>query len=251
MRLRYILTVVLAAGLLFGGVARAQDNGDPQAFTLAPGGRATITFESFCIDYGQRFPDEIGLPPTELAPPPVRGALSYALAQGYTAAEPREVQFAIWQAQGASGSPQPGAIGREIAQAARVPTTPEGATSLIDALAAGDATATAGSWQGIGEQLTINNFDDHFQGRGELVIENTSDRELTLYMPVGTLFPAPSDEYQNMAGYATEIDVQNPQQTMPDTGFSRMFNSTQLLILGLLALDITAIGWLIRRQVAA
>lgn len=250
MRLRVVFAVMALLGWIASGTVRAQQSVNGETFTLAPGGRATITFESFCLDYGKRFPEDIGLPPSGLADPPVRGVLSYALAQGYTSSDPKEVQFAIWQVRGATGAPQPGAIGREIAQAARAVAPPEGATSLLDALDAGDVRLTAGAWQGVGEQLTINNFNDHFQGRGELVVENTSDRDLTLYMPVGTVFPAPSDEFQSMAGYATEVTVENPQQAMPDTGVTDLFNMTQLLLLSLLALDIAAIGWLVQRRAA-
>lgn len=188
---------------------------------------------------------------TGVADANVGGALNYALSKGFTGDQPKEVQFAIWQARGAQGSPATGAQGQEIsANASTQPTPPAGATSLIDALASNQIRATAGKWEGIGEKLTINNVEDNFQGRGELMIENTSGRALTLYMPVGTLFPAPSAEFQSMAGYATNVDVTNPAtQTLPDTGLAPL--GIQTVLLALFAAGLVAYGWRIRRRVRA
>ena len=231
----------LLLALIGGSAAQAQSNVANQSFTLAPGGKATVDFESFCIDYGKKFPDQVGLPPTNVADPAVTGALNNALAKGYTASNPKEVQYALWKARGATGAPQPTSVGNEIAQNLQQPAAPAGATSIIDAIKSNQVKATAGSWQGIGEKLTINNFQDNFQGRGQLTVENTSGQSLTLYMPIGTVFPAPSAEFQSMAGYATNVAVQNPQQTMPDTGILDG-DGEQLLLYALLALNLAAIG---------
>lgn len=247
LRLGVMLLAVLAAALVWSGSASAQNNQANAPFVLAPNGKATIDFESFCIDYGKRFPDRVGLPPSSVADAAVVGVLSNALSQGATSSNPREVQFAIWQARGASGAPQPGDLGRQLAQNIQPPTPPQGATSLIDALNNDQITVTAGSWQGIGEQLTINNFQDYFQGRGQITIENISDQQLTLYMPIGTVFPAPAAEFQNMAGYATNVAVDNPETMLSDTGISD-WNNTQLLLAVFLALDIAAMGLLIQRR---
>ena len=247
-----IIVGLLALAMVVGaGTAKAQSATD--AFTLQPGGKATITFESFCIDYGKKFPDTIGLPPIDVAQPEVAGALAYALSKGYTGSQAKEVQFAIWKARGAQGSPETGAQGQEItANAANQPAAPAGATSVIDALKNNQIKATAGTWQGIGEKLTINNFEDNFQGRGELMIENTSGQALTLYMPVGTVFPAPGPEFQSMAGYATNVEVDNPEmqqmQQLPNTGISTPWGSQGALIV-LAALASLGLGHVLRRRV--
>lgn len=254
MRVRHLwmAVMVMALAALWSGSARAQNVSANQAFTLAPGGQVTIDFESFCIDYGKKFPDQVGLPPSGVADPAVVGVLNNALAKGYTSSNPKEVQFAIWKARGATDAPQPGNVGNEIAQNLNQPAAPQGATSVIDAIKNNQVKATAGSWQGIGEKLTINNFADNFQGRGQITLENTSGQSLTLYMPIGTVFPAPSAEFQSMAGYATNVAVNNPQstqqQTMPETGISDL-NATQLLLMGLIGLNIAAIGVLLQGRV--
>lgn len=250
-RMGLVIAAALFAATLWSGSASAQSTSGNAAFTLAPGGKATIDFESFCIDYGKKFPEQIGLPPTNVADPAVTGAINNALSKGYTSSNPKEVQFAIWKARGATGAPQPGAVGTEIAQNVTPPTPPQGATSLLDAIKNNRVRATAGSWQGIGEKLTINNFQDNFQGKGQLQIENTSGQRLTLYMPVGTVFPAPSAEFQSMAGYATNVSVTNPQQTMPNTGIADNLTITQMLLLSLMVLDLGVLGLLLLRRFTA
>lgn len=258
MRLRVIggLVLALALSLTWNGAASAQNNNANRAFTLAPGGKATIDFESFCIDYGKKFPDQIGLPPTNVADPAVVGVLNNALTQGVTGNNAKEVQFAIWQARGAQGSPAPGNVGAGLAQNPQQPAAPQGATSVIDALKNNQIKATAGSWQGVGDKLTINNFDDFYKGAGQIQVENTSGQELTLYMPIGTVFPAPSAEFQSMAGYATNVAVNNPApqpqtQSLPDTGLADSVPWLAQIVLVLLALDLAAIGVLLKRRVRA
>ncbi len=262
MRFRHVWTLVMAFALaaIWSGSAQAQSNNATRTFQLQPGGTATVDFESFCIDYGKKFPSSIGLPPTNVADPTVVGALNNALTKGYTASQPKEVQFAIWKARGAQGSPQPGAAGNEIAQNLTQPTAPTGATSLIDAITNNQVKATAGTWAGVGEKLTINGVQDNFQGRGQLTIENTSGQPLTLYMPIGTVFPAPSAEFQSMAGYMTNVAVNNPQQTqqaqqadqqaLPTTGIGSL-SATQFLLFSLIGLNIAAIGVLLQGRARA
>lgn len=247
---------VLAALVLVLGVAgraQAAPAGKPSAikgeetFKLEPGGKATITFESFCIDYGKKFPTAVGLPPTAVADSKVVGAINYALSKDYTTSAPKEVQFAIWQARGAQGSPATGAQGNEVTQNANMTmTAPAGATSVIDALKQNKIKATAGTWNGIGEKITISNETTNFQGKGELTIENTSQAALTLYMQNGTVFPAPSAEFQSMAGYATNVQVQNPQG-LPVTGVT-VLSPVQMLVFALLALNVLALGYVVRRR---
>lgn len=254
MRLRVAGMIVLAlvGAVSWGGVAAAQNNNATKSFTLAPGGKATIDFESFCIDYGKKFPDQVGLPPTNVADPAVVGVLNGGVSQGLTGSNAKEVQFAIWQARGAQGAPAPGDVGKQLAQNPPQPAAPQGATSVIDALKNNQIKATAGSWQGVGDKLTINNFDDFYKGAGQLQIENTSGQELTLYMPIGTVFPAPSAEFQSMAGYATNVSVTNPApqtQSLPDTGLADGLRWYEALVVALIALDLFAVGTLLKRRV--
>lgn len=77
-------------------------------------------------------------------------------------------------------------------------------------------TLTIASWVPIGDKVAILAATDNFYGRGTLVVENVSTEALTLYMPVGTLFPGSEARLQVMGGYPTAIDLDNPG--LPRTG---------------------------------
>lgn len=249
-RMVWIALCAILATFAWGGNAAAQNTTASQAFTLAPGGKATIDFESFCIDYGKKFPDQVGLPPSNVADPIVTGALNNALAKGYTGSNAREVQLAIWKARGATAAPQPGNVGNEIAQNLQQPTAPQGATSVLDAIKSNQIKLTAGSWSGIGEKITISGTEDFYQGRGQLTVENTSSQQLNLYMPIGTVFPAPTPEFQSMAGYATNVSVNNPAptqaQALPETGFADQV-ADNMWFLVLYGIGVVMAGIFIRR----
>jgi hypothetical protein len=243
----------ILAAFVWNSPAAAQNTVANQSFTLAPGGKATIDFESFCIDYGKRFPNQVGLPPSNVADPALVGALNNALNKGYTGNNAREVQLAIWKARGATAAPQPSGIGNEISQDLQQPAPPQGATSVIDAIKSNQIKLTAGSWGGIGEKITINGNEDFYQGRGQLQVENTSGQQLTLFMPIGTVFPAPSPEFQSMAGYATNVSVNNPAptqvQSLPETGFTDQVAEHMLWIV-LYGIAVVGSGIFIRRYYA-
>ena len=252
-RMAWIAIFAILATFAWSGSAAAQNTPANQAFTLAPGGKATIDFESFCIDYGKKFPEQVGLPPSNVADPAVVGALNNALTKGYTGNNAREVQLAIWKARGATAAPQPGNVGNEIAQNLQQPAAPQGATSVIDAIKSNQIKLTAGSWGGIGEKLAINGTEDFYQGRGQLTVENTSSQQLNLYMPIGTVFPAPTPEFQSMAGYATNVSVNNPapvqSQALPETGFADQV-ADNMWFLVLYGIGVVMAGIFIRRYYA-
>jgi len=129
------------------------------------------------------------------------------------------------------------------------PANPQG-TSLVDAAKAGQVKLTIDSWQPVGNKVPIGAATDNFYGRGHLTIENSSQQALTLYMPVGTLFPPATAGEQTMAGYATNVEVSNPQQQapqeLPRTGAG---DTAPLWLLALGALLLCAAGSAVHRHV--
>src|SRR5690348_1041359 len=178
MRLIRIISVVLLAllAVAFGsGAALAQTGSDAQAFTLQPGGRATLTFEAFCTDFGVNFPDQIQVP-NNIASPQVSGALAYIQSNNLAADQNNalEAQYAIWQLQGATGSPAGGDTAKVVVSAAaNAPAAPQG-TSIVDAARSGQVRLTVASWQPVGQPVPIGTANDNFYGRGTLTVENTS-----------------------------------------------------------------------------
>ena len=115
--LTVVFGLLMVLGLLKTGYAQSASD----AFTLQPGGSATITFETFCLDYGLLFPPSVGLPQATAVEPAVVGALNYALSKGYTRSEAEQTQLALWRARGAAGVPEVAAAGQEIGANLQVP----------------------------------------------------------------------------------------------------------------------------------
>lgn len=213
-KLRIIGGAVVA--LLFGAFASVASAQSGQTFTLQPGGRATVAFEAFCTDFGQKFPTSIQAPDS-VAQDNVRGALAYIQSNNLGADETKalDAQYAIWQLRGATGSPAGGDVAKAVVGAAATPPANPQGTSVVDAAKAGQVRVTMNTWQAVGNPVQLGSTTDHFYGRGSLTIENTSQQALTLYMPVGTQFPPATAGDQTMTGYATNVQVSNPQSSGP------------------------------------
>lgn len=212
MRRVFWFTTLLLLTTMFGSFAVGSVSAQaPATFTLQPGGNATVTYEAFCTDFGKKFPLAIQSP-NGVAPDAVRAALANIQSNGL-ASDPQkalEAQYAIWQLSGATGSPSGSDVAKSVVDAAKtVPQNP-GGTSVVDAAKANQVKVTLNDWKPVGDKVPIGNSSDNFYGRGTLTIENTSQQALTLYMPVGTLFPPQTAGEQTMAGYATNVQVTNP-----------------------------------------
>lgn len=212
LKARIALAAALALLLsMAAGSAHAQTSATTN-FTLQPGGSATITFEAFCTNFGQKFPTSIQAPNGQ-APDNLRGGLAY-IQSNNLAGDPTtalDAQYGIWQLAGATNSPAGGDQARAVANAGGTPPANPTGTSVVDAAKSGQVTVTLDSWQAIGQPVAIGSATDNFYGRGALTVTNSSQQALTLYMPVGTLFPPATAGEQTMAGYATNVQVSNPQ----------------------------------------
>ena len=189
-----------------------------QPFTLQPGGKATITFIAFCTEFGKFFPQTIVEPNGSVASDDIRAALAYIDQKGYAAdeGEALEANDAIWQLAGASNAPAGGDVTKDVlANGTTAPATPSG-TSILDAAQAGQVTITLVDWAPIGAKVQILSATDNFYGQGTITVENTSQQELSLYMPIGTIFPGNEDRFQEVGGYPTDLKVENPN--LPTTG---------------------------------
>lgn len=244
MWIRRIIAALSIAALLVlaGGPAALAQSRGAQTFTLEPGGKATIDFTAFCLDFGVKFPTSIQAP-NDTAQANVRAALDYIQSNNLTADQNKalEAQYAIWQLRGATGSPAGGDQAKAIVAAAKTPPAALQATSVVDAAKAGQVQVAVSSWQPVGQPVQLGSASDNFYGQGVVTVTNTSQQRLTLYMPVGTLFPPATQGDQTMAAFATNVQTQNPQpqaqapQQLPNTADGGALPSWAL-VFGALAL---------------
>ena len=240
-RLGFCILLALVVG---GGVSNAQGSDLPatKTFTLEPGGKATVSYEAFCLDFGKRFPASVNAPNGSAAPK-VQNALYYALTKGYQSSDPLELQYAIWELSEAENVPQSGDVAAEI-MAATAPAPALAGTSALEAVKGNKVKLTLNTWEPIGDKVDLGLLTDHFYGKGQLTLENTSQEALTLAMPVGTMFQTPDAESQNMVGYATNVEVNNPANRMPETA---AFDSAPTLWIALIGGYLLLIGVLIKK----
>ncbi|HEU5014090.1 MAG TPA: hypothetical protein VFT66_16325 [Roseiflexaceae bacterium] len=219
--------LLLVIALCSLSVQSALAQASTQTFNLPPKGKATITFQALCIQFGKKFPAGVN-GPSSVASDPVQAALSYAQSKGYMASEQQalEVQYTIWQLLN-QGGPQGGAITKEVvSQAQNAPAAPQG-TSLLDAVKANQVKVTVDSWKPNGQPVQLApGATDHFYGQGTLTVENTSQQALTLYMPIGTVFPPADQNEQSIAAYATSVQVTSPQPA-PQNSSSNLPETSQ------------------------
>lgn len=242
--------LILAALLaVLAGSAPAAAQTD-QTFTLQPAGQATITFIAFCTEFGDKYPDELELP-GDIAEPEVRVALQYIADNGLAddTDQALQGQYAIWTL---LGQPAPAGddLARQVVSFAQANTISDPpATSLLDAASSDQVTLSLQSWEPAGPVIQITDAaEDHFYGRGELLVENVSDQALDLYMPVGTLFPPTVQPHQVMAGYLSEVRVENPVVPLPETsGGGTLLAMLFALAIGLVAVRATL--WRRRRRI--
>jgi hypothetical protein len=234
MRSIWPLTILIAVLATLAGTAPAAAQ-PSRTFTLQPTGRATITFIAFCTEFGDKYPDQLLLP-SGVAQPEVRAAIQYIADNGLAGESSRALQgqYAIWTLLGQAG-PAGDALAQQVVTYARAnPVRDPQATSLLDAARAGQVRLTLQSWTPAGPVTQITSTArDNFYGRGQLLVENTSNQAVNLYMPVGTLFPPTVQPHQVMASYLENVQVTNPTPQLPNTsGGGSLLALTAALVVG-------------------
>lgn len=234
MWLRRCAAALLAVVLLIsagGQGAQAQSN---QTFTVPAGGRAIITFEAYCIDFGGAFPTTLQAPSGRAANE-VRGGLAYIQSNGVSGtAKALQAQYGLWRIAGAKGSPKGDTTADAVYNArGTVPADPANATSILDAANAGRVDLDTIGWGPVGSPVNITSDSrDHFYGRGTLVVRNVSGQQLTLFMPAGAIFLPGYSGSQRVAGYQVG-SAQIVSGSLPNTAALDPRPLAALLALGL------------------
>jgi len=234
MWLRRSAAVLFAVVLLIGAGGQAAQAQSNQTFTIPAGGRANVNFEGFCIDFGGSFPRALRAP-SERVSNDLRGALAYIQSNGLsgTTAKAVQAEYGIWRVAGARGSPRGDATADAVVNArGNVPADPQNATSILDAARAGRVSLETISWGSVGAPVDIAGARDNFYGRGTLVVRNLSGQQLTLFMPIGTLFLPGASGSQRVGAYQIGT-AQILTGSLPNTAALDMRLMAAALTLGL------------------
>jgi hypothetical protein len=173
-----------------------------QTLRIPAGQTARLRVRGLCIDFGKPFPGTSAAP-NELAKDEMRAALNYAVSKGYFDKDDtaRQAEQAMWYLSDGTWHRPDHDLAQEIVNAgkdaANKPADPAGATSILDALNAGTIKVDV--------SLTIPagmDPKDAFYGDGDLSVTNTSNAEVNVFMPTGTIFPPNTAADQRLIGYA-------------------------------------------------
>lgn len=151
------------------------------------------------MNFGKPFPTQ-DTSINGLADANVRAALNYSIQKGYTDGNPQQVEQAIWFLRDNTWHNPDHPVGQEIVSNAISSTLPTGGsgTAINDAVTQNKVTVTA---------KFVPQTADHFYGDAQVQVKNTGTADITVYMPIGTVFTVPNGAgtFQDLAAYALNV----------------------------------------------
>jgi hypothetical protein len=212
-------TAALIALLLFcsvgGGAAQAADV-SPSVFTVQPGGRVQVTFIGFCIDFDNgTFPYAIQAPNANNNPAIASAQIQKLMAHARTTNahsdvnKALEVQWGVWRQNGVTGL-SGGTNAINSANSINI-VNPSGARSILEQAGWNNKEwfLDTISWDPLSKPVKLfDNAFDRFFGRGQMIVKNNTNRQLSLYVPDGTIIlPAGRKAHQRIAIYSIGVQV--------------------------------------------
>jgi hypothetical protein len=232
--LRITTRLLFIVGLLFAGFGvvpvaslQAQDVVLGETSVLVPANsQVSIQFETYCLEFGRDFPEEIGAP-IERADDEVLRVLRVAIEEDYVESDPLQVQLAIWRIIEGEWVYSEDELPRDLAEqilemAENVTVEPlEGeGLALTDAVDQGLVTVTSEDFTSVDAPTQQLPDGIEYRGQGTLVIANQTDEDVRVFFPYGTVFDPATETEQNIVAYATELEelpTQTPTSTPTDT----------------------------------
>ncbi|MEO6457415.1 MAG: hypothetical protein ABIO92_03940 [Chloroflexia bacterium] len=181
------------------------------SITLEAGSTATIAVRGLALQPGASIAtDRLALATDPLASDRVRTTLFYALEWGYTESAPDQVALAVWYAQDGIWRDPGHTVAERMAAAAGAsqgtPSWRPDGRSLLPL---------------VGEKVQLEDFTltplapSPAIGRGHLTVRNTSEQDVVIYLPYGTLFTGPSGAVLVWATAPDDPEVEPPSNVTP------------------------------------
>jgi hypothetical protein len=218
--LRTTIRLLLIAGLLFAGFGampaanlQAQEVVLGETSVLVPAnGQVSIQFETYCLEFGRDFPEEIGAP-IERASDEVLRVLRVSIEEGYVESDPLQVQLAIWRIIEGEWVYSEDELPRdlaeqilEMAETATVEPLQGDGVALTDAVDQGLVTVTSEDFTSVDAPTQQLPDNIEYRGQGTLVITNQTDEDVRVFFPYGIVFDPGTETEQNIVAYATELE---------------------------------------------
>ena len=194
-----------------GAIAAPLADVPAHTITLPAGGTATLDVRGIALHPGATLPsDRLTLASIPLAQDRIRTTLFYGIDWGYAGSAPDQVALAVWYAQDGVWRDANHTIAERIVTAAGAsqgtPSWRPDGRSLLSL---------------VGEQITLGELtlvplaESSAIGRGRLTLSNTSEQDVVVYLPYGTLFTGPSGDALVWATESDGTEVEEPGETIP------------------------------------
>lgn len=238
------LIVLVIAGLIIPTAAAGTAGSYYVQITLQPGESTSVPMMFWCLSYGKNFPGSVS-GPTQVASEDVLKVVSVAREKDVLDSEPFQVQIAIWYAVDGIYHTAIG-VNRDLAESIvneasqlDLPPLPSGVPTLDAAVANGSAQVVVQDFQSIPNPTDPNEIP--FEGKGNVVISNTTQSPLTFILVDGQEFAPDNEENQAMVG------VIEGEFNPPTTGGDGLWVNTQLVLWAAAAVSLVFAGALLRR----
>lgn len=252
-----LIATLLVSLTLFAAPVRAQEEGafalGETSVVIPAEGEETVSFQTFCLDFGLDFPTTLGRPDGRATDDVLR-VIKSAIERDVADDEPLAVQLAIWSLR--EGSELESLFPDtelDAASEARAlldadvtvsPLADDRGIPLDRAVADGIVEATSDDFAFVDAEQPRPDGEP-YHGRGTLTIRNLTDQEVEIYFPFGTIFRAENENEQDIVAYATELEQVVTPESLPETGSATDSIARALIVLGGALL---AVGWLAQRR---
>jgi hypothetical protein len=230
--------------------------------TIPANGEAEISFQGYCLDFGEPFPTAFGAPGSR-ASDDVLKIVKTALLDGSADEDPLTVNLAIWTVREErtiedlyptmeeEKAERVNALLERSGSATVDPLATDRGIALDKAIADGQVEVSSADFApDEGAPLAVPEDEGHpYHGSGTMTIKNLTDAEITIYYPFGTVLEAENAAQQDLVTYSTELER---QPLMPVTGSAPLapVAAPMLIMVGVGLMGISLVGyrlWIVRR----